>query len=231
MVQRVPRAAESEATKLIQPNGTDGGQASSAVCGRLRMIAVLTFRSQSSTWASCWPRRDVWVNTLRKAPDWLLPQRARLSVQNASDYCRDILIVDESNEIPSLLNNFLGKTGDQLRFCTDASEACCAIESKHPNFVISSWEMPEMNGVELCRRIRQFQRGGYLSLILIADLSYRFWRAKTGVEDFVSIPVARVELLKSVRRANRYWSSSVASRRPVVRPRSKSHADSATRQK
>jgi CheY-like chemotaxis protein len=100
---------------------------------------------------------------LRKSPDWLLPQLTRLSVQNASDHCCDILVVDESNEIRSLLNSFLGKTGYQLRFCTDASEACWAIESKNPNFVISSGEMPDMNGVELCRRIRQFKRVGYLS--------------------------------------------------------------------
>lgn len=117
-----------------------------------------------------------------------------------SDHCRDILVVDESNEIRLLLNDVLGNAGYDLRFCTDASEACWAIESKHPNFVISSWQMPDMDGFELCRWIRQFEREGYLYFILIADFGGRFSRAKTGVDDFVSLPVDRTKLLESVRR-------------------------------
>ncbi|MGI9470199.1 MAG: response regulator [Rubripirellula sp.] len=117
-----------------------------------------------------------------------------------SDNCRDILIVDDSNEIRSLLNEILSDAGYHVRICTDASEACWAIESKHPNFVISSWQMPDMDGFELCKWVRQCDRDGYLYFILIADYGGRFSRAKTGVDDFVSIPVDRDELLESVRR-------------------------------
>ena len=117
-----------------------------------------------------------------------------------SQACHDILIVDESHGRRLELYEMLGFTGFEIRFCADASEACWAIESNRPSFVICSWQMPDMTGFELCRWVRARERGSHLYFILLEEFGAYFSRAKTGVDDFVSVPLRREELLASIRR-------------------------------
>lgn len=63
--------------------------------------------------------------------------------------------------------------------------------------MISDWEMPEMNGLMLCREVRRRQFGHYVYLILLTaredpgDLTQGF---AAGADDFLSKPVEQSEL-------------------------------------
>jgi diguanylate cyclase (GGDEF)-like protein len=113
-----------------------------------------------------------------------------------------LLLVDDDPGILRLLSRWLEKDGYPLRFATDGQDALTAIEQECPDLVITDWEMPRIDGMELCRRIRQMDLPHYVYLIflsvrtgpdeLVAALDL-------GADDFVAKPVRQGELLARVR--------------------------------
>ncbi len=75
--------------------------------------------------------------------------------------------------------------------------ALAILENQPVSLVISDWEMPEMNGLTLCREVRRRQFGHYVYLILLTaredpgDLTQGF---AAGADDFLSKPVEQSEL-------------------------------------
>ena len=68
--------------------------------------------------------------------------------------CKEILVVDDSDSIRRYLNVTLARVGFNVRVCSDGTQACWEIESNPPDFVISDWQMPNMDGGELCKWVR-----------------------------------------------------------------------------
>lgn len=89
-----------------------------------------------------------------------------------------VLIVEDDPVSRRLLEVFLGKWGYEVKSTHNGIEAW---ESLHkpdaPSLVISDWMMPGMDGLELCRKIRDMERPEYTYFIIIT--------AKEKVEDVI----------------------------------------------
>ena len=75
--------------------------------------------------------------------------------------------------------------------------------------VISDWDMPEMNGIELCRRLRADESAGYIYIILLTshDGTQKIVEGMSaGADDFISKPFDPPELLVRVRAGERVLS-------------------------
>jgi two-component system chemotaxis response regulator CheY len=67
-----------------------------------------------------------------------------------------ILIVDDSRAMRSLVKRAVeqAESGHELAEAANGVEALRAIETRRPDLVLSDWNMPEMNGLELLRALR-----------------------------------------------------------------------------
>ena len=77
-----------------------------------------------------------------------------------------VLVVDDDPDKTELLKLALSMEGYEVHTATNGREALLAIESFQPDLVVSDIMMPEVNGYELARRIRENPRTRYIPIIL-----------------------------------------------------------------
>jgi PAS domain S-box-containing protein len=114
----------------------------------------------------------------------------------------DILIVDD--EIPNLqlLTQLLSEAGYQVR---PAERPQMAIESalaQPPGLILLDVRMPEMDGFEVCRRLKQEERTRDIPVIFVSalqDVQDRIRGFEAGGVDFISKPFQELEVLARVR--------------------------------
>src|SRR5215216_2102951 len=79
-----------------------------------------------------------------------------------------ILFVDDEEQIRRLLSSFLTRRGYQVKTAVDGQEALDMLESETPDLVITDVNMPNVDGVELTRRLRAHPRLGNLPIIMLS---------------------------------------------------------------
>ncbi|MEI6999607.1 response regulator, partial [Klebsiella pneumoniae] len=70
-----------------------------------------------------------------------------------------VLIVEDSLVYRRLLSRMLTQWGYIVSEAENGVDALAILENQPVSLVISDWEMPEMNGLTLCREIRRRQFG------------------------------------------------------------------------
>ncbi len=79
-----------------------------------------------------------------------------------------ILIAEDEPVSRRVLESFLRNWGYDVLVTCDGSEAREIFQKQDaPNLVISDWMMPNMNGLDLCRKIREMERPGYTYFIIL----------------------------------------------------------------
>jgi two-component system chemotaxis response regulator CheY len=78
------------------------------------------------------------------------------------------LIVDDSPTMLRIIRNALKEIGyDEVEEAEDGQEAMNMLESVSPDFVITDWNMPNMNGVDLAKNIRNHPEYGRVPILMI----------------------------------------------------------------
>ncbi|MHC4232029.1 MAG: PAS domain S-box protein [Planctomycetota bacterium] len=114
----------------------------------------------------------------------------------------DILIVDDETPKLQLLSGILAKEGYPVR---QANESHVAIESamaQPPKLILLDVKMPEMDGFEVCRRLKQDERTREIPIIFInslQDTQHRALGFEAGGVDYISTPFNEPEVLARVR--------------------------------
>ena len=110
----------------------------------------------------------------------------------------EVLVVDDDPAMLRLLSTWLEQAGYVVRAATDGKMAIAEIEKKCPDFVITDWEMPAMDGIQLCHAIRDMNLMKYVYIIFITVRSTQAESVEalvTGADDFLAKPVRQDELL------------------------------------
>ncbi|MCB0215956.1 MAG: response regulator transcription factor [Caldilineae bacterium] len=123
----------------------------------------------------------------------------RRGESNVAEHSEHILIVEDDERIASMLRRgliFEGYDADMAHTGTDGLEKA---RLRMPDLVILDWMLPEMDGVEVCRRLRAV--GGVPILMLTAKeaISDRVTGLDAGADDYMVKPFAFEELLARVR--------------------------------
>jgi len=79
-----------------------------------------------------------------------------------------VLFVDDEEQIRKLLSTWLARHGYEVTVATDGWEALKAIRTKAPDLVITDVNMPNMNGLELTRRMRADHRTARIPVIMLS---------------------------------------------------------------
>jgi len=109
----------------------------------------------------------------------------------------NILIAEDNLLSQKLLQASLEKAGHRVLAACNGAQAL-QMKSHWPSrLIISDWEMPELNGLELCRHIRAELDGNYTYFILLTARDGRDNKLEAlsaGVDDFVTKPFDQAEL-------------------------------------
>ena len=132
----------------------------------------------------------------------------------------NILVVDDERSSLMLLESTLKEWGHQVTACQSALEAMVAIQNNpHLQLLITDWEMPDMDGLQLCRWARQAQRNHYLFVIVLTARSSKdHYRAalEAGADAFLSKSYDLTELYLQLRVVHRLTSLESNQARQIV---------------
>ncbi|HEX5242504.1 MAG TPA: response regulator [Tepidisphaeraceae bacterium] len=120
-----------------------------------------------------------------------------------------ILIVDDEAVSLEVLKFALTNAGHDVDCAADGQEALNVLARGEYQLVISDWEMPNVNGLGLCRAIRGRQLGSYVYIILLTARNGSASIVEglaAGADDFISKPFDPDELMARVRVAERIVS-------------------------
>ena len=117
-----------------------------------------------------------------------------------------VLLVDDDLAMLRILSLWLEQAGYAVRLASDGRQALAAIEADCPDVLVTDWEMPMMNGLELCRRVRDLSLPHYVYVLFLTVKSAPeeiIAGLEIGADDFLTKPVGRGELLARLRAGSR----------------------------
>jgi DNA-binding response OmpR family regulator len=110
-----------------------------------------------------------------------------------------ILVVDDEPHIVELAELYLNNEGYRVVSATDGAQALKKIETERPALVILDLMLPEINGWEVCRRVRA---AGNLPIIMLtarSDDVDKIVGLELGADDYVTKPFNPRELVARVK--------------------------------
>jgi twitching motility two-component system response regulator PilH len=113
-----------------------------------------------------------------------------------------VLVVDDSQTVRQLLSELLQKGGLTVVEAANGVEAKQKIQAKAPDLVITDLIMPEMNGYELCRWIKNDPAVQKVPVLICStkDQEFdRYWGMKQGADAYITKPFQPGEMLKTVK--------------------------------
>jgi phosphoserine phosphatase RsbU/P len=117
-----------------------------------------------------------------------------------------ILLVDDDPIARAIHSMLLRTYGHDVLEAADGELAWRMVESEHITFVVSDWVMPNLAGVDLCRRIRSANFEHYVYVILCTSKGAKSDLVEgmdAGADDFVVKPISAEELRVKVRAGER----------------------------
>src|ERR1044072_2042542 len=119
-------------------------------------------------------------------------------------YSPTILVVNDTVEVLELLTLLLSHEGYRVVSAADGRRALELARQSEPDIVISDVVMPEMDGLEFCRRLKEDARTRDVPVLLVSAVRTGEEDSLTGLvagaDDYLEIPFRRQELLVKVAR-------------------------------
>ncbi len=113
-----------------------------------------------------------------------------------------VLIVEDETPLAELLKYNLESEGFRIAVATDGEEALLLVDEETPDIIILDWMLPEVSGIEVCRRIRATQNTKDIPIIMLTargEEADRLRGFETGADDYVVKPFSPSELIARVR--------------------------------
>jgi two-component system, sensor histidine kinase and response regulator len=108
-----------------------------------------------------------------------------------------ILVADDDAATRKMITQSLGEEGYSLFEAAKGLDAYAIIKKENINIAILDWILPEMTGIDICRKIREDQQSSYVFIVMLTvknerkDLLEGF---AAGVDEYVKKPLNLLEL-------------------------------------
>jgi two-component system KDP operon response regulator KdpE len=114
-----------------------------------------------------------------------------------------ILVVDDESQLTRVLRTGLAAHGYDVRTAADGVEGLKQSNEWRPDLIITDLAMPNMDGLELCRKIRSVSQVPIIVLSAKGEEKIKVEALDLGADDFITKPFGIDELLARVRAALR----------------------------
>lgn len=118
---------------------------------------------------------------------------------------KNVLIVDDEQDVRDLLNMALESLGCEIRTACDGQDALAQIARKRPDLILLDLKMPNLNGYHLFARLKSDELLSKIPVIIITGLSQDSehdddeWARRMGAEAFLTKPFELKELRERVK--------------------------------
>jgi DNA-binding response OmpR family regulator len=133
---------------------------------------------------------------------------------------RRALVVEDDPDISVLLHELLSRSGFAVTCATDGAGAIDAVGEVDPDLVTLDLNLPDLDGIEVCRRVRQDTDAYIVMITARPDEIDRLVGLETGADDYLSKPFSPREVNARVaammRRPRRAHSVEPAAAEPEL---------------
>lgn len=108
-----------------------------------------------------------------------------------------VLVADDTESVRALFRKLLAAEGHDVIAVQDGAEALDAVQKHHPDVILLDVSMPQVDGLEVCRRLKSDPATRLTPVVLVtgmADMSDRIKGIEAGADEFLSKPVHPHEL-------------------------------------
>ncbi len=125
-----------------------------------------------------------------------------------------IVIVDDDPTVADVVGRYLVRDGHTVECVHDGHEALRRIAEQQPDLVVLDLMLPGIDGLEVCRRLRERWPIPVVMLTALGDETDRLAGFEIGADDYVTKPFSPRELAMRVRSVLRRSRSAVPADKP-----------------
>ena len=116
----------------------------------------------------------------------------------ATETSTAILLAEDDPVTRMLMTRFLKKAGYEVQAVGDGNEALDHMTRRYYPILVTDWEMPGMDGIDLCKAVRNLQLDGYVYALLLTARNAKehiIAGLEAGADDYLIKPVHEPELI------------------------------------
>ena len=111
-----------------------------------------------------------------------------------------LLVIDDDSAVTDLLSLLLKSQGFEVTTTNSSMDGLNSIREAHPDLVILDLMMPEMDGWEICKSVRQFSQVPIIILSALNDPSMIASVLDAGADDYLTKPTPSRVLVAHINR-------------------------------
>ncbi|HEY8351061.1 MAG TPA: response regulator, partial [Sphingomonadales bacterium] len=112
-----------------------------------------------------------------------------------------ILLIEDDPSLTELIRYNLEEEGFAIATSADGEEGLLLAEEDPPDLILLDWMLPNLSGIEICRRLRRNADTANLPVIMLtarAEEADRVRGLDTGADDYVTKPFSPRELVARI---------------------------------
>lgn len=118
-----------------------------------------------------------------------------------------ILVIEDNESVSSMIELFFSKEGIEGEFVKDGLEGYRRASETHWDCLIIDWMLPGMDGVSICRKLRQEKYAGPIIMLTAKDSeSDQVLGLEMGADDYVTKPFSPLALMARIKAVTRRYS-------------------------
>lgn len=115
---------------------------------------------------------------------------------------RKVLVVEDSVTQRQMISELLKNSGLTVAVASNGVEALEKLQHYTPDIVVLDIVMPQMNGYEVCRRIKADKKTEHIPVVMCSSKGEefdRYWGLKQGASAYIAKPFQPTELIGTVK--------------------------------
>jgi DNA-binding response OmpR family regulator len=121
---------------------------------------------------------------------------------------QSVLVVEDEASIASFVSLYLKNAGYEVRTAANGAEALASVQKEQPSLIVLDLMLPDIDGIEICRRIRQKSEIPILMLTARDEDVDKIIGLEVGADDYMTKPFNPRELVARVKSILRRSTSS-----------------------
>jgi two-component system phosphate regulon response regulator PhoB len=112
-----------------------------------------------------------------------------------------ILLIEDDQSLTELIRYNLEANNFEVTSAQDGEEGLLQAEEMPPDLILLDWMLPNLSGIEICRRLRRGAETAHVPIIMLtarAEESDRIRGLDTGADDYVTKPFSPRELIARI---------------------------------
>ncbi|HWZ20244.1 MAG TPA: response regulator transcription factor [Ktedonobacteraceae bacterium] len=131
-----------------------------------------------------------------------MDQNSQIQAKQSNQTTALVLVIDDEESIIDLIKLGLKYEGFEVVAASDGEEGIASAQRSNPIFIILDWMLPDMDGLEVCRRLRSNPTTHDIPILLLTakgEVGSRVEGLNTGADDYLTKPFSFEELVARIR--------------------------------